>query len=185
MYIEARNQCFRSSIAINFWAASLFIHHRPRSLGDDISHHISHGDTPIGGRRLRRAAPSGITMRSSINFFTPRVLCVATRDQGKQGAVRSRTETADKASFQKRDFMGRIPSGWTGFRQANKRNSHELFNRNFDCRDGLRPERLRQARSRRDACRGHGSRTRRPDRRHGIDRIHGVHRIDRFNRLHG
>ena len=189
MSIGAWNRSFYSSIAISFYAASRFGHRRPSPPDHARSCNISHGDTPIDGRRLRGAAPLGIRMRSSINFFTPRVLCVATRDQGKQGAVRSRTETADKASFQKRDFMGRIPSGWTGFRQANKRNSHELFNRNFGCSDGIRPERLRQARSRRGACRGNRSRTARPDRSPRIDRVHGVHGVHgiygiyRVNRL--
>lgn len=181
MSIGAWNQSFYSSIAISFYAASRFGHHRPSPPDHAISRNISHGDTPIDGRRLRGAASSGLTMRSSTNFFTPRVLCVATGDQGKQGAVRSRTKTADKASFQKRDFMGRIPSGWTGFRQANKRNSHELFNRNFGCSDGICPERLRQARSRRGTCRGNRSRTARPDR---SPRIYRIYRIYRVNRLH-
>ena len=72
----------------------------------------------------------------------------------------------------------------TGFRQANKRNFHELFNRNFGCSDGIRPERLRQAHSRRDACRGNRSRAGRPDRSHRIDGFYRIYRIRGFYRIY-
>lgn len=135
------------------------------------------------------------------NFFYPACAAHAGshRGHGKQGAVpgvvlhASRTATVDKASCQKRHFLGRIPSGWKAFRQANKRNSHELFTRNLGCRGGLRAERLRQARSRRGASRGHRARTGRPDRCYGCHRIYRIYRIyridwinriNRINRLH-